>query len=56
MGFAGPLAADKKLRAAFIYVGPIGDGGWTYAHNDGREALEKLNVQTAFVEAGPKDS
>jgi len=54
MGFVGTLAADSKLKAAFVYVGPIGDGGWTYAHNDGRKALEKLGVKTAYVETVPE--
>ena len=33
-------AADPKV--AFIYVGPVGDGGWTYAHDLGRRQLEKM--------------
>ncbi len=54
MAFALISSAEKKLKAAFIYVGPIGDGGWTYAHNDGRKALEKLGVETAYVESVPE--
>lgn len=46
--------ADEELKAAFVYVGPIGDGGWTYAHNDGRRALEEMGVQTTYVEAVPE--
>ena len=42
----------SKLKVGFIYVGPIGDGGWTYAHNEGRLYLEeKLNVETILVES-----
>jgi basic membrane protein A len=52
--FVFTSSADEKLKAAFVYVGPIGDGGWTYAHNDGRKALEKLGVQTAYVESVPE--
>ena len=54
MGFVWTASAEKKLKAAFVYVGPIGDGGWTYAHNDGREALEKMGVETAYVESVPE--
>ena len=50
---AGPvLAADKKVKAAWVYVGPIGDHGWTFAHNQGRLAVEKkLGIETAFIES-----
>jgi len=54
MVFVLTPSADEKLKAAFVYVGPIGDGGWTYAHNDGRKALEKMGVQTAYVESVPE--
>ena len=33
------LAADVKV--GFVYVGPIGDGGWTYEHDKGRLAVEE---------------
>ncbi len=36
--------------AAFVYVGPIGDLGWTYAHDQGRLALEEMGVETAYAE------
>ena len=36
-----PLRAqDEPLKVGFIYVGPIGDGGWTYQHDQGRLAVE----------------
>ncbi|MDW7992955.1 MAG: BMP family ABC transporter substrate-binding protein, partial [Anaerolineae bacterium] len=31
--------AEKKLKACFIYVGPIGDIGWTHAHDQGRKIV-----------------
>ena len=31
-----PVAAQEKLKVGFVYVGPIGDGGWTYQHDQGR--------------------
>lgn len=45
---------SKEIKAAFVYVGPIGDGGWTYAHDQGRKALEKIGVKTAYVESVPE--
>ncbi len=43
-------AADEK--ACFVYVGPIGDFGWSYQHDQGRLAVEKeLGVETAYQES-----
>lgn len=53
-----PQADDNKpaYKVGFIYVGPIGDGGWTYAHNEGRLYLEeKLGVETIYKESVPED-
>jgi basic membrane protein A len=48
----GPAMAKDKVKAAWVYVGPIGDHGWTYAHNQGRLAVEKeLGIETAFMES-----
>ena len=39
-------------KVGFVYVGPVGDHGWTYRHDIGRRALEeKLGVKTTFVES-----
>lgn len=47
------LAADTK--ACFVYVGPIGDFGWSYQHDQGRLAVEKeLGVETAYQESVPE--
>ncbi|MGE5575798.1 MAG: BMP family ABC transporter substrate-binding protein [Syntrophothermus sp.] len=48
--------AQEKLKVAFIYVGPVGDAGWTYAHDLGRKYLEKQlpYVETTFVESVPE--
>ncbi len=46
------FAADP-LKVGFVYVGPVGDHGWTYAHDQGRLMLEKElgdQVKTSFVE------
>jgi len=50
-------AASGPLKIAFAYVGPVGDGGWTYAHDRGRLAMQKElgdKVQTSFVEKVPE--
>lgn len=50
-------AAGGPLKIGFIYVGPVGDGGWTYAHDTGRKAVEAEfgdKVQTSIVESVPE--
>ena len=50
-------AASGPLKIAFAYVGPVGDGGWTFAHDNARKAVEKEfgdKVQTSFVEKVPE--
>ncbi|TXI74110.1 MAG: BMP family ABC transporter substrate-binding protein [Limnohabitans sp.] len=57
-----PAAAPAKaepLKIAFAYVGPVGDGGWTFAHDNGRKAVEKEfgdKVVTSFVEKVPESA
>lgn len=51
-----PAAADP-LKVAFVYVGPVGDGGWTFAHDNGRKAVVEEfgdKVQTSIVESVPE--
>ena len=49
----GKSAADTKV--GFVYVGPVGDHGWSYQHDQSRQALEKaLGVKTTFVESVPE--
>ncbi|HKJ61185.1 MAG TPA: BMP family ABC transporter substrate-binding protein [Hyphomicrobiales bacterium] len=53
IGTTGAAAQKDKVKAAFVYVGPIGDHGWSYQHNQGRLALEKEfgdKVETSYVE------
>ena len=33
---AAPVEEKAPVKVGFIYVGPVGDGGWSYAHNEGR--------------------
>lgn len=51
-----PVEPEKKLKAAWIYVGPIGDIGWTHAHNEGRLYVEKQFpwLETVYAEAVPE--
>lgn len=51
-------ASDKKeTKVGFIYVGPVGDGGWTYSHDEGRKYLEKeLKVPTIYKESVKEDT
>ncbi len=54
---ASAAAATGPLKIAFAYVGPVGDAGWTYAHDQGRLAVEKEfgdKVKTSFVEKVPE--
>jgi basic membrane protein A and related proteins len=49
------FAAEKELNVGFIYVSPVGDAGWSYAHDLGRKALADMpGVKTSFVEAVPE--
>ncbi len=51
------LAGDDKLKVGFIYVGPIGDHGWSYQHDQGRLAIEKAlgdKVKTSYLEKVPE--
>lgn len=54
-GYAG--SHGDPVKAGFIYVGPVGDGGWTYEHNKGRLAVEEHfgdKVETVFQESVPE--
>ena len=64
-GATGPAATDtdgdqatgEPLQVAFVYVGPVGDAGWTYRHDQGRQALEDAlgdQVETTFLESIPE--
>ena len=52
-------AKAAPLKIAFAYVGPVGDGGWTFAHDNARKALEKEygdKIVTSFVESVPESA
>ena len=60
---AAPAAAEsaapakaEPLKIAFAYIGPVGDGGWSFAHDNARKALEKEfgdKISTTYVENVP---
>ncbi|MDB4331132.1 BMP family ABC transporter substrate-binding protein [bacterium] len=58
--FGMSASADEpkdKVKAAFVYVGPTGDHGWTYRHDIGRQQVEEAfgdRVETTFIESVPE--
>jgi len=57
LGLAGAAFAQEKTKVGFIYVGPVGDGGWTYEHEQGRLAVVAEfgdKVETVFQESVPE--
>ena len=53
LGLATGALAQDKTKVGFVYVGPVGDGGWTYEHDQGRKAVVEHfgdQVETVFVE------
>jgi basic membrane protein A len=57
-GLAGPPAeAQTKPKVSFVYVGPIGDHGWSYQHHQGLQAIKKEfgdKIDSNFVENVPE--
>jgi len=52
-----PAFAEEPLKVGFIYVGPVGDMGWSYQHDQGRQAIEAEygdKVATTFIESVPE--
>ena len=52
-GLVAGAAAAEPLKIGFVYVGPVGDHGWSFQHNQGRLAIEQAlgdQVETTFVE------
>ena len=56
---AAAPAKPEPLKIAFAYVGPVGDGGWTFAHDNGRKAVEKEfgdRIVTSYAEKVPESA
>ena len=52
--FFGAQAQKDKVKVGFVYVGPVGDHGWTYQHDQGRLAIEQAlgdKAETTYVES-----
>jgi len=57
LGTAGQALAQGKTKVGFIYVGPIGDMGWSYQHEVGRRELVKAlgdKIETTYLENVPE--
>jgi hypothetical protein len=55
--FSGGAFAEEPAKIGFVYIGPTGDHGWTYSHDQGRKAVEAKfgdKVKTTFVENVPE--
>jgi basic membrane protein A len=54
-----PFYRTQPLKAAWIYVGPVGDAGWSFTHDQGRLAVEARfgeAVKTTFIDKVPEDA
>jgi len=52
-GIGGSASAADKLKVGFIYLGPVGDLGWTYQHDQARQAMVKEfgdKIETTYLE------
>ncbi len=55
----GVFTFASPLKVAFIYVGPVGDAGWTYAHDLGRQYVKKVfgnQIKVNYIESVPEGS
>ena len=55
----GAVAAEAKVKACYIYVGPIGDFGWSYQHHQGALEMQQTlggeeQVELAYLESVPE--
>ena len=51
------VQAQDPVKVGFVYVGPVGDFGWSYEHDQGRLAVEEAfgdQVETTFLESVPE--
>jgi simple sugar transport system substrate-binding protein len=57
VGLTGAVSAAEKLKVGFIYVGPVGDLGWSYQHDQGRKDMEAAlgdKVESTYLESIPE--
>ncbi|MDB5651289.1 MAG: family transporter substrate-binding protein [Hyphomicrobiales bacterium] len=58
VGLTAGAHAAEKLKVGFVYVGPVGDFGYSYQHDQGRQALQKAlgdKIETTFLENVPEN-
>jgi basic membrane protein A and related proteins len=51
------IGAVEPLKVGFVYVGPVGDGGWTFAHEQARKSVQAQlgeKIETSFLENVPE--
>src|SRR3954453_18852106 len=56
-GLAGRAGAEEPVKGGWVYVGPVGDFGYSYQHDQGRKAVDQHfgdKVKTSFVENVPE--
>ena len=56
LGLGGAALADEPLQVGFLYIGPVGDQGWSFIHNEARLAMDAHfgdAVTTTYVESVP---
>ena len=56
-GFSVSALAADKLKVGFVYISPIGDAGWTYQHELGRQAIVKHfgdKIETKYIDSVPE--
>ena len=52
---AQAIGVQKEMKVGFIYISPIGEEGWSYAHDQARKFLSTLPcVTTSYVESVPE--
>src|SRR5687768_11270937 len=57
LGLGSTASLAEAYKACWIYVGPVGDGGWSFQHDEGRKAVVAElgdKVETVFVESVPE--
>jgi simple sugar transport system substrate-binding protein len=57
LGLATAARAADPLKVAFMYVGPVGDMGWSFQHDQARQAVDAAfgdKVITSYVESVPE--
>ena len=54
--FAMEAIPAEKINCGFVYIGPVGDGGWTYMHDQGRLEMESAfpGLKSSYVESVPE--